>query len=363
MNDRRDPSSEVPLKKIVLIGGVMLTGIILGTMLTLRHDRPRPANKPTALGHVVAPVPVQSVNEDMVWIPGGRFWMGSEEGSPDERPVRQVTMDGFWMDRTEVTNEQFRRFVEATGYLTVAERKPDPRLFPGVPEDKLVPGSVVFSPPPGDVPLDNHYIWWRYLPNANWRAPAGPGSSIEGQEKHPVVHVCWEDAIAYAKWAGKRLPTEAEWEYAARGGLDRQPYVWGKERTPEGRWLGNIWQGRFPNSNTADDRFAGIAPVASYPPNGYGLHDMAGNVWEWCADWYRPDAYTQGPLENPIGPAESFDPNEPGMPKKVMRGGSYLCSDVYCVGYRPSARMKSSPDTGLSHTGFRCVRPGSGPQR
>ncbi|MGH9341913.1 MAG: formylglycine-generating enzyme family protein [Acidobacteriota bacterium] len=299
--------------------------------------------------------PVEVSTEEMVWIPGGTFWMGSETGQSDERPVHQVTVEGFWMDRTEVTNAQFARFAEETGYVTTAERKPDPKDFPGVPADNLVAGSVVFSPPPGEVPLENHYAWWSYAPGAHWRRPQGPDSSIEGLEDHPVVHVSWDDAMAYAKWAGKRLPTEAEWEYAARGGLDRQPYAWGEERVPDGEWKANIWQGRFPGQNTTADGFQGTAPVASFAPNGYGLYDMAGNVWEWCADWYLPDYYAQSPAGNPPGPDTSFDPNEPGVWKRVQRGGSYLCSDLYCIGYRPSARMKCSPDTGLSHSGFRTV--------
>jgi formylglycine-generating enzyme required for sulfatase activity len=194
------------------------------------------------------------------------------------------------------------------------------------------------------------------VPGANWRHPTGPKSSIAGLEKHPVVQVCWDDAMAYAKWAGKRLPTEAEWEYAARGGLTNAAFIWGSELTPGGKWNGNIWQGKFPTENTSADGFPGTAPVATFAPNGYGLYDMAGNVWEWCADWYQPEYYAQSPAKNPPGPQESYDPNEPGVMKRVMRGGSFLCSDVYCTGYRPSARMKSSPDTALSHTGFRCVR-------
>jgi sulfatase modifying factor 1 len=292
----------------------------------------------------------------MIWIRGGTFLMGSEAGQADEQPVHRVTLDGFWLDQFEVTNEKFEQFIRATGYVTVAERKPDPKDFPGAPPENLVPGSVVFTPPPGDVPLDNHFIWWKYVPGANWRHPEGPGSDLKGREKHPVVHVAWFDAMAYAKWAGKRLPTEAEWEYASRGGQEQQPYMWGTEQVPDGKWRANIWQGRFPNENTLADNYRITAPVGSYAPNGYSLYDMAGNVWEWCSDWYLPDYYERSPPRNPAGPDTSFDPNEPGVPKRVQRGGSYLCSDLYCKGYRPSARMKTSPDTGLAHSGFRCAR-------
>ena len=350
----------VPPRTIAIIFGVMAVGLAVGMLLVMPHYGPREQRQRRGMGHVL-PVMQPSVGREtngMMWIPSGTFRMGSEEGLPDEGPVHEVTLNGFWMDKTEVTNEEFAKFVKETGYVTVAERAPDPKDFPDAPPEALVPGSVVFTPPAGRISLDNHFQWWSYVPGANWKHPEGPGSSIAGREKHPVVHVAWEDAAAYAKWAGKRLPTEAEWEYAARGGLDGKPYVWGEEKLPEGKFLGNIWQGEFPVQNSAVDGFSGLAPVASFPPNGYGLYDMAGNVWEWCADWYRPESYEQLAKLNPKGPESSFDPQEPGMPKRVMRGGSFLCSDVYCTGYRPSARMKSSPDTGLSHTGFRCVKDG-----
>jgi len=292
----------------------------------------------------------------MVWIPGGKFAMGATDGQADEKPVHEVVVDGFWMDKTEVTNEQFDRFVRATGYITVAERKPNPEDFPGVPPDKLVAGSIVFSPPDVVGSLRDHMQWWEYVAGANWRHPEGPKSSIAGREKHPVVHVCWFDAVAYGKWAGKRLPTEAEWEYAARGGVAGAAYIWGAEQNPGGKLLANTWQGRFPKENTLGDGHQFAAPVGSYPANGFGLHDMAGNVWEWCLDWYLPEYYAQSPKDNPQGPDRSHDPNEPGIAKRVSRGGSFLCTDQYCSGFRPAMRMKTSPDTGLQHTGFRCVR-------
>lgn len=273
----------------------------------------------------------------------------------DARPIHEVEVSGFWMDRTPVTNAEFARFVKATGYVTVAERKPDPKDFPGVPADKLMPGSLVFHSPPRAVPLDDVSQWWDWVPGACWRHPEGPKSKLAGRWNHPVVQVCWEDAAAYARWARKRLPTEAEWEYAARGGLKQQPYVWGREFAPRGKQMANTWQGHFPDRNSAKDGYARTSPVRAFPPNRFGLYDMAGNVWEWCADWYRPDYYAHSPRTNPRGPADSFDPGEPGMPKRVQRGGSFLCSDQYCSRYMPGGRGKGAPDTGASHVGFRCV--------
>ncbi len=312
--------------------------------------------------------------QGMVWISAGTFWMGGpalgpQQCSPamgraaaltmnnfeDAQPVHQVSLDGFWMDATDVTNAQFARFVQATGYVTVAERRPDPALFPGVPPEKLVPGAVVFVPPPHPVSLDDVSQWWRYVPGASWRHPEGPDSTLAGRMDHPVVQVCWEDAAAYARWAGKRLPTEAEWEYAARGGLSRQPYVWGSTFAPHGRMMANTFQGHFPDHNSRRDGFAGTSPVHAFPPNGYGLYDMAGNVWQWCADWYRPDYYAVSPRRNPPGPPSSVDPQEPGIPKRVQRGGSFLCTDQYCSRYRPGGRGKGDVLTGTSNAGFRCV--------
>jgi formylglycine-generating enzyme required for sulfatase activity len=300
--------------------------------------------------------------EGMVWIPGGEFEMGSidpracpcggPDAMPDARPIHRVSVDGFWMDATEVTNAQFARFVEATGHVTIAE------LPVEVPGGRATPGSVVFTPPREPVPLDDHFRWWAWVDGACWRRPTGPGSGIEGLGDHPVVHVAYEDAAAYAAWAGKRLPTEAEWEFAARGGLARKLYAWGDEFRPGGRFMANTWQGRFPVQDTGEDGFAGIAPVARFPPNGYGLHDMAGNVWEWCSDWYRHDAYAgrTALATNPKGPASPFDPAEPTERKRVHRGGSFLCTDQYCTRYMVGTRGKGEVTTGTNHLGFRCVR-------
>jgi formylglycine-generating enzyme required for sulfatase activity len=311
--------------------------------------------------------------ERMVWIPGGEFTMGtdSELGWADEKPAHRVRVAGFWMDETDVTNSQFQAFVEATGHVTTAEKPPDAeevlrQLPPGTappPKENLVPGSLVFVPTSGPVKITGprvHRQWWKWTPGANWRHPEGPGSSIEGREDHPVVHVSWHDAVAYAKWAGKRLPTEAEWEFAARGGLDGKPYVWGDGPPSDTNLRANLWQGKFPYRNTAADGYERTSPVRAFAPNGYGLYDMAGNVWQWCSDWYRRDLYRQragpGVSDNPRGPERSFDPRQPFAPLRVQKGGSFLCCDSYCTRYRPSARHGCSPDTGMSHVGFRCAR-------
>ena len=304
----------------------------------------------------------------MRWIPPGEFSMGTDDphSMANERPAHRVRVDGFWMDEHDVTNAQFARFVEATGYRTTAERPPDweelkKQLPPGTPRpdaDRLVPGSLVFTRSPGPVPLNDLSSWWRWVPGADWRHPQGPGSNIDGKDDHPVVQVSWHDAVAYAKWVGKRLPTEAEWEYAARGGLEGKRFVWGDEFRPGGRHLANTWQGQFPVRDTGEDGFAGTSPVHAFPPNGHGLYDMAGNVWQWCADWYRADLHEQcagGCCSNPAGPSSNFDPADPYAPRRVIKGGSFLCNVSYCESYRPSARRGTPPDTGSSHVGFRCV--------
>ena len=299
---------------------------------------------------------------DMVWIPGGTFWMGCEAcDMPDALPVHQVSVEGFWMDPTPVTNAEFERFVNATGFVTVAERQPDPKDFPGVPPDKLVAGSAVFQATSHPVPLDDPRQWWQYTPGANWTHPEGRGSSVRDRPDHPVVHIAFEDALAYARWAGKRLPTEAEFEFAARGGLDRNRYPWGNELTPGGKAVANTWQGRFPAKDRGEDGYTGTSPVTAFPPNRFGLYDMGGNVWQWCADWYRPDYYAAlaraGPLaNNPHGPGGSYDVQEPGAAKRVVRGGSYLCTDQYCARYLVGSRGKAEVSSGASNLGFRLVR-------
>ncbi|MDB6151795.1 MAG: hypothetical protein JWL90_248 [Chthoniobacteraceae bacterium] len=295
----------------------------------------------------------RSLTGDMVWLSGGKFTMGATDGQPDERPLHDVQINGFWIDKTEVTNEQFARFVETTQYVTTAERttlKNSP--VTGAAEPGQAPGAFTFIPPASVGSLEDESQWWHFTPGANWRHPEGPDSTIVGREKHPVVQVSWQDATAYSQWAGKRLPTEAEWEYAARGGLNHTAYVWGNEKMPEHRWMANIWQGAFPNENIAEDGFKGTAPVGSFYPNGYGLFDVSGNVWEWCADWYAADYYPKGLHKNPVGPESG------AASSRVMRGGSFLSSDSYTLGYRPSARGKAMPEIRRADLGFRCVRSG-----
>ena len=293
--------------------------------------------------------------KDMVWIPGGTFLMGADE-FPDARPVHSVTVKGFWMDEHEVTNAEFSRFVLATNYVTVAERPLNPADYPGVPAEQLVPGSAVFTPPAQKVSLANPLQWWEYVKGASWNHPNGPKSNLVGHEHEPVIHVSYEDAAAYARWAGKRLPTEAEWEFAAQGGKGNRTYYWGNELKPAGKWIANIYQGDFPAKNTTEDDFAGAAPVKSFPANPYGLYDMDGNVWEWCQDLYRPDYYSKSPKSDPKGPADSYDPEEPGAVKRVQRGGSFLCSDQYCIRYKAGSRGKGEISSGSNNLGFRCVR-------
>ena len=311
----------------------------------------------------------------MVWIPGGEYSMGCDAaddsicGMPgttaDALPVHRVYVDEFWMDATEVTNAQFAAFVAATSYVTVAEQTPTRDEFPDAPPESLVAGSTVFTPSAESVPLDQWLLWWRYQPGAQWRHPEGPGSDLTGREQHPVVHVCYEDALAYATWAGKRLPTEAEWEFAARGGSAGARYVWGDELRPGGNYQANLYQGAFPiaGGDTGEDGFIGLAPTARFPANPYGLFDLAGNAWEWTSDWYRPDTYAErsgAVARNPGGPLSSFDPAEPDAAKRVQRGGSFLCTAAYCTRYLLGTRGKGEVRTASNNVGFRCVRDAAG---
>lgn len=318
-----------------------------------------------------ANIQVSSVgNEGMILIKGGKFDMGADnsQARPDEYPKHPVQVNSFWIDIQEVNNTQFKIFVDETGYVTVAEKDVDwnvlkSQLPPGTPkphDSLLVAGSMVFTPPSYPVPLNNYSQWWTWTTGANWKHPKGPGSSIKGLENHPVVHVCYNDALAYCKWAGKRLPTEAEWEFAARGGLENHIYPWGDEHIEKGLPKANSWQGNFPNSNTQVDGFYTTSPAKSYSPNGYGLFDMAGNVWEWTSDWYDKEFYKTLPVNkvtvNPKGPEKSFDTHNQYEKRKTVRGGSFLCNDSYCSSYRVAARMPGEIDSGMSHTGFRCVK-------
>ncbi|MBK3745716.1 formylglycine-generating enzyme family protein [Paraburkholderia aspalathi] len=303
-----------------------------------------------------------SAHPGMVWIPGGEFLMGSDHHYPEEAPAHRVQANGFWMDSFTVTNRDFARFIEETGHVTLAEKPANPDDYPGALPEMLMPSSTMFKKPAGPVDMRNHYNWWVYVRGANWRHPRGPASSIKKLMDHPVVHVALSDVEVYAQWAGKEIPTEAEWEFAARGGLDGADYVWGDELTPGGKHMANIWQGEFPYRNTMDDGFEYTAPVGSFPPNGYGLFDMAGNVWQWTNDWYQEHGKIDRSCctaSNPRGATRdsSIDPRQPDIkiPRKVTKGGSHLCAPNYCRRYRPAARMAQPVDTSISHLGFRCI--------
>ncbi|MEJ7831120.1 MAG: formylglycine-generating enzyme family protein [Segetibacter sp.] len=337
-----------------IVPGIVGSAFLLSIVCCQNNDDEKDAGD--AIGKIEKTSAV-TVQPKMLWVPGGSFTMGSDDPMfPDAQPVHTVTVKGFLMDEHEVTNAEFEKFVKATNFVTIAERKLDPKDFPGVPVESLVPGSGVFTPTAHPVSLDNPLQWWQYVAGASWRHPFGPGSSVEGLQNNPVVHVSYEDALAYAKWAGKRLPTEAEWEFAAQGGRGLHKYYWGEDLKPAGRWVANIYQGDFPTTNTGEDGFAGIAPVKSYSANPYGLYDIDGNVWEWCNDFYRPDYYKQSPANNPQGPKDSYDPDEPGTVKRVQRGGSFLCSDQYCIRYKPGSRGKGEVQSGSNNLGFRCVK-------
>jgi formylglycine-generating enzyme required for sulfatase activity len=339
----RSSSSIWPV--VIPAGGLLVVVLVYLTYLSIQAQFAKPEPPPPG----------------MVRIPGGTFRMGSDDPvfRGEAEPIHTVTVGPFWIDVTEVTNEQFEQFVKATGYVTVVERQPEPRQFPDLPPDdvrKLKPFSSVFTPPAPNDPARNILDWWKPVQGADWRHPQGPGSSIVGKERHPVVQVCWLDAEAYAKWADKRLPTEAEWEFAARGGLEGKKYVWGDEFKPGGKSMANTWQGNFPKENRVEDGFFGTAPVGSFPPNGYGLYDMAGNAWEWCADWYRRDYFATSPKDNPKGPDSSLDPMEPNAKKRVQKGGSFLCAENYCVRYQVGARHSGEIESAADHIGFRCAK-------
>jgi formylglycine-generating enzyme required for sulfatase activity len=376
---RSGPSRHDRARHWTWIAYVGIAGMAVLGVNAMRSTTPLPLPTPVAPTAAAAFLPTventkepfNEIREGMVWIPGGEFSMGAADpmgddhndvgmdATDDSRPIHRTYVDGFWMDRTEVTNRQFAKFVKATGYVSVAEHTPRAKDFPGARPEKLVPGSVLFVPPHHAVPLDDHLQWWTYMKGASWRHPLGPDSSLAGKEDFPVVHVAYDDAVAYATWAGKRLPTEAEWEFAARGGLTGQIYPWGNEFRPFGRWMANTYQGHFPDRDTGEDGFIGIGPVAQFPPNRYGLYDVSGNVWQWVSDWYQPDYYAQvasnGVVRNPQGPTASFDPDEPGTPKRVQRGGSFLCTDQYCSRYMVGTRGKGDVSTGTNHLGFRTV--------
>jgi formylglycine-generating enzyme required for sulfatase activity len=307
--------------------------------------------------------PALTKTGQMIFIAGGTFMMGSNRHYPEEAPAHRVTVGSFWIDPMPVTNAQFARFLDDTGYVTVAERPANPADYPGAKVELLAPSSVVFAKPAQRVDMRNPYNWCHYVRGADWRHPLGPNSSIEGRENHPVVHVAYPDVEAYSEWIGKEIPTEAEWEFAARGGLDGAEYAWGDNFEPDGQIMANTWQGEFPIENLAKDGFEWTSPIGSFPPNGYGLYDMIGNVWEWTSDWYEEHRTVTRPCCGKVDPKggereKSYDPRLRGVriPRKVMKGGSYLCAPNYCKRYRPAARMGQAIDTSTCHLGFRCIR-------
>ncbi len=330
--------------------------LFLAGALAVAACRSAPAARPGFVPGVREAAAPDRAPEGMVWIPGGRFWMGCEGCNlPDALPVHPVEVNGFWMDRAPVTNAEFARFAEATGYVTVAEQRPDPREYPDAPPESLTAGSVVFSPPAREFPGMRYVDWWRWVPGASWRHPEGPGSDLRGRDDHPVVHVAFEDAQAYARWVGKRLPTEAEYEFAARGGLDRRRYAWGDTLRPGGRWVANVYQGRFPVRNAAADGWSATSPVGAFPANRFGLLDMGGNVWQWTADWYDADAYAARVNGVARNPAVTRPPSG-DRAERAIRGGSFLCSDQYCTRYLVGSRGRGDPSTGASNLGFRLIR-------
>jgi sulfatase modifying factor 1 len=346
-----------PYRPWIISLGVIVAGFAV--LIAIKPPRSR-SNQPTEEPFVQPTEAPGPAPEGMVWVPGGPFWMGSASDPEGIAPVHQVAVNGFWMDRTEVTNAQFEAFVQATGYKTSAEKPPTEEELGGsdVPPERRVPFSICFKSvdlPAGKSPFDfQSPPWWQFVAGADWRHPEGPGSSIAERMNHPVVHISWHDAVAYCQWAGKRLPTEAEWEFAARGGLDRQEFCWGSvKQGTDGKWMANTFQGKFPGTNLGADGYGGTAPVASFAANGY---DMAGNTWEWCSDWYSAGYYRTSPRNNPKGPDDGDPGRDTTLPAKVRRGGSYLCDDSYCRRYLPAARDHNPPNDAASHTGFRCVK-------
>jgi len=333
--------------------------------MDLRHASAKLFLFAIALVIAITPRPATAAAIDgMARVPGGEFWMGcgnEATGIDDCRPRHRVHVDAFWMDETPVTNREFEAFTRATSYVTVAERPIDPKEVPGLSPLELAPGSIVFEMTKKPVPLTDHARWWSFVRGANWRHPDGPASDLSARGSHPVTHIAWEDAEAYCRWKSARLPTEAEFERAARGGLDRKNYPWGNVFRPGGKLMANTWQGRFPFQNSREDGFVRTSPVKTFPANGFGLYDVAGNVWQWTADWYRPDefkkrALSRHAIRNPRGPAESLDPEEPGVAKRMQKGGSFLCSKQFCQRYLVGTRGRAEPKSGASHIGFRCVR-------